>query len=85
MYRKFLPNTMYSRTFLCRMDKGKAKTMELTPEQQETLDKKKLPLQIADRLRLIFFFRIICGIIFIFWNEILGRSRLVYCSPGEII
>ena len=30
--------------------------MELTPEQQEALDKKKLPLQIADRLRLIFLF-----------------------------
>lgn len=76
---------MYSRTFLCSMDKGKAKTMELTPEQQEALDKKKLPLQIADRLRLIFLFFALFVVLFLFfgmkfWGEagwfIVARVKL---------
>ncbi len=42
--------------------------MELTPEQQEVLDKKKLPLQIADRLRLIFLFLALFVVLFLFFG-----------------
>ena len=42
--------------------------MELTPEQQEALDKKKLPLQIADRLRLIFLFLALFVVLFLFFG-----------------
>lgn len=43
-------------------------TMELTPQQQEALDKKKLPLQIADRLRLIFLFLALFAVLFLFFG-----------------
>ena len=42
--------------------------MKLTPEQQEALDKKKLPLQIADRLRLIFLFLALFIVLFLFFG-----------------
>ena len=39
--------------------------MELTPQQQEELDKRKLHMQIADRLRLIFLFLALFIVLFL--------------------
>ena len=42
--------------------------MELTPLQQEELDKRKLHMQIADRLRLIFLFLALFIVLFLYFG-----------------
>ncbi len=42
--------------------------MELTPQQQEELDKRRLHMQIADRLRLIFLFLALFAVLFLYFG-----------------